>query len=59
MTFGDGAERQSRSWRWTTLPCPSPIILYFNVFGPTNIALEEDGVVAESATGFALGFVEG
>ena len=32
--------------------------LYLNVFGPTNIALEEDGVVAESATGFALGFVE-
>ena len=23
--------------------------LYFNVFGPSNIALKEDGVVAESA----------
>ena len=32
--------------------------LYLNVFGSTNIALEEDGVVAESAAGFALGFVE-
>ncbi len=32
--------------------------LHFDVFGPTYVALEEDGVVAESATGFALGFVE-
>ena len=32
--------------------------LYFDVFGPTDIALEEDGVVAEGATSLALGFVE-
>ena len=32
--------------------------LYFDVFGPTDIALEKDGVVAEGTTGFALGFVE-
>ncbi len=32
--------------------------LNLNVFGPTYIALEEDGVVAESTAGFALGFVK-